>query len=219
MERHGAGRIDDFTDRAKRTLALAQDEAMRLEQSYIGTEHVLLGLVREDKGAAARALASLGVELSKARAAVELLIKRTPETGPAAWRTWPTWPMGETTGLVLSLPAKKAIGNAREEAHRLGRSNVGTEHLLLGLVREGGKALEVLQSLGVPGDKVRDQVIATLGEQGPEQATPEPAEPDLLDVDSATFLHTRGRRPLEGGTPISAVSTSCLRCAGTTHPC
>src|SRR5213083_494071 len=150
------GPFDRFNDRAKRVLALAQDEAIRFNHNYIGTEHLLLGLVREGEGVAARVLDSLGVELSKVRTAVEFIIGRGDST------TSPS-------EITLSPRTKKVIELAIDEARKLGHSHVGTEHLLLG--REGeGIASGVLESLGVSLEKVRHQVIATLGQQHPATA-------------------------------------------------
>ena len=153
------GPFDRFNDRAKRVLALAQDEAIRLHHDYIGPEHLLLGLVREGEGVAARVLDSLGVELSKLRTAAEFLIGR-----------------GDTTTspseITLHPRTKKIIEMAIDEARKLGHSHVGTEHLLLGLAREGESiASGVLESLGVSLEKVRHQVIATLGQQQPPPAS------------------------------------------------
>src|SRR2546423_1813184 len=154
------GPFDRFNDRAKRVLALAQDEAIRFNHNYIGTEHLLLGLVREGEGVAARVLDSLGVELSKVRTAVEFIIGRGDST------TSPS-------EITLSPRTKKVIELAIDEARKLGHSHVGTEHLLLGLVREGeGIASGVLESLGVSLEKVRHQVIATLGQQHPQATEP-----------------------------------------------
>src|SRR5881296_173106 len=152
------GPFDRFNDRAKRVLALAQDEAIRFNHNYMGTEHLLLGLVREGEGVAARALDSLGVELSKVRTAVEFTIGRGDST------TSPS-------EITLSPRTKKVIELATDEARKLGHSHVGTEHLLLGLVREGeGIASGILESLGLSLEKVRHQVIATLGQQHPATA-------------------------------------------------
>ncbi len=141
------GPFDRFNDRAKRVLALAQDEAIRFNHNYIGTEHLLLGLVREGEGVAARVLDSLGVELGRGDST----------TSPSE--------------ITLSPRTKKVIELAIDEARKLGHSHVGTEHLLLGLVREGeGIASGVLESLGVSLEKVRHQVIATLGQQHPATA-------------------------------------------------
>jgi ATP-dependent Clp protease ATP-binding subunit ClpA len=170
------GPFDRFNDRAKRVLALAQDEAVRFNHNYIGTEHLLLGLVREGEGAAARVLDSLGIELSKVRMSVESMIGRgDPAVRPSE--------------ITLSPRTKKVIELAIDEARKLGHSHVGTEHLLLGLVREGGHVgAKVLESLGVTLEKVRAQVIAVVGQphgQGGPVADPHdvPATGpfDLLD--------------------------------------
>src|ERR1043166_4154582 len=137
------GPFDRFNDRAKRVLALAQDEAIRFNHNYIGTEHLLLGLVREGEGVAARTLDSLGVELSKVRMAVEFKIGRgAAGTSPSE--------------ITLSPRVKKVIELAVDEAKKFGHSHVGTEHLLLGIVREGeGVASGVLESLGLSLEKIR----------------------------------------------------------------
>ncbi len=149
------GPFDRFNDRAKRVLALAQDEAIRFNHNYIGVEHLLLGLVREGEGVAARVLNSLGVELSRARTSIEFIIGRGDATiSPSE--------------ITLSPRTKKVIELAVDEARKLGHSHVGTEHLLLGIVRESqGVAYGVLESLGIGLEKVRYQVIATLGQQHP----------------------------------------------------
>jgi ATP-dependent Clp protease ATP-binding subunit ClpA len=147
------GPFDRFNDRAKRVFALAQDEAIRLNHNYIGMEHLLLGLIREGEGVAARSLDSLGVDLSKARTTVEFLVGRGKGT------TAPS-------EITLHPRTKRVVELAIDEARKLGHSHVGTEHLVLGLVREGeSEAAGVLQSLGVELEKVRHQVIATLGQQ------------------------------------------------------
>ena len=147
------GPFDRFNDRAKRVLALAQDEAIRFNHNYIGVEHLVLGLVREGEGVAARVLASLGVELSKARSAVEFIIGRGDAT------TSPS-------EITLSPRTKKVIEFGIDEARKLGHSHVGTEHLLLGIVREGESiGAGVLESLGVSLDEVRHRAIAVLGQQ------------------------------------------------------
>src|SRR3989442_5967184 len=130
------GPFDRFNDRAKRVLALAQDEAIRFNHNYMGTEHLLLGLIREGEGVAARALDSLGVELSKVRAAVEFTVGRGDST------TAPS-------EITLSPRTKKVIELAIDEARKRGHSHVGTEHLLLRLLRESESAgAGVLASLG-----------------------------------------------------------------------
>jgi ATP-dependent Clp protease ATP-binding subunit ClpC len=152
-----ADRFDKFTERARRVLTLAQEEALRFNHNYIGTEHLLLGLVREGEGVAAKVLANLGVELNKVRSAVEFIIGR----GDRAV-------MGE---IGLTPRAKKVIELAVDEARRLGHQYIGTEHLLLGLVREGeGIAAGVLESLGVSLDKVRAEVTRILSQSMPQGA-------------------------------------------------
>ena len=150
------GPFDRFNDRAKRVLALAQDEAIRFNHNYIGVEHLLLGLVREGEGVAARVLDSLGIDLSRARSSVEVMIGRGKET------TSPS-------EITLSPRTKKVIELAVDEARKLGHSHVGTEHLLLGIVREGESVgAGVLQSMGVSLEQVRHQVIAVMGQHRPE---------------------------------------------------
>ena len=155
-----ADRFDKFTERARRVLTLAQEEAQRFNHNYIGTEHLLLGLVREGDGVAAKVLSNLGVELNKVRSAVEFIIGR----GDRA-----------TSGEIGLTPrAKKVIELAVDEARRLGHSYIGTEHLLLGLVREGeGIAAGVLESLGVNLERVRAETTRILAQTQPQQgATP-----------------------------------------------
>ena len=148
-----AERFDKFTERARKVLTLAQEEAQRFNHNYIGTEHILLGLVREQEGVAARVLSNLGIELPKVRSAVEFIIGRGDRIV-----------MGE---IGLTPRAKKVIELAVDEARRLNHHYIGTEHLLLGLVREGeGIAAGVLESLGVSLEKVRTQVIQVLNTSG-----------------------------------------------------
>src|SRR5438105_2368036 len=146
-----AERFDKFTERARKVLQLAQEEAQRFNHNYIGTEHLLLGLVREGEGVAAKVLANLGVDLNKVRSAVEFIIGRGERT--------------VTGDIGLTPRAKKVIELSVEEARRLNHNYIGTEHLLLGLVREGeGIAAGVLESLGVSLDKVRQQVNYVLNQ-------------------------------------------------------
>src|SRR6266704_544814 len=142
-----------FTERARKVLSLAQEEAQRFQHNYIGTEHLLLGLVREGEGVAAKVLSNLGVELNKVRSAVEFIIGRGDRIV-----------LGE---IGLTPRAKKVIELAVDEARRLNHHYIGTEHLLLGLVREGeGIAAGVLESLGVNLEKVRTQTIQVLSQSG-----------------------------------------------------
>ena len=152
-----ADRFDKFTERARRVLTLAQEEAQRFNHNYIGTEHLLLGLVREGDGVAAKVLSNLGVELGKVRSAVEFIIGR----GDRAV-------LGE---IGLTPRAKKVIELAVDEARRLNHHYIGTEHLLLGLVREGeGIAAGVLESLGVNLERVRAETTRILSQSGPQTA-------------------------------------------------
>src|SRR5579884_1525545 len=148
-----ADRFDKFTERARKVLTLAQEEAQRFNHNYIGTEHLLLGLVREGDGVAAKVLSNLGVELQKVRSAVEFIIGRGER---------------QVSGDIGLTPrAKKVIELAVDEARRLGHHYIGTEHLLLGLIREGeGIAAGVLESLGVNLEKVRTEVIKVLTQSG-----------------------------------------------------
>ncbi|SFE42243.1 ATP-dependent Clp protease ATP-binding subunit ClpC [Lentibacillus persicus] len=138
-----------FTERAQKVLALSQEEAVRLGHNNIGTEHVLLGLVREGNGIAAKALESLGLEVSKIQQEVEKLIG----TGKQPMQT-----------IHYTPRAKKVVELSQDEARKLGHSYVGTEHILLGLIREGeGVAARVLNNLGVSLNKARQQVLQLLG--------------------------------------------------------
>jgi ATP-dependent Clp protease ATP-binding subunit ClpC len=165
-------RFDKFTDRARKVLTLAQDEAQRFNHNYIGTEHLLLGLVREGEGVAARVLENMNVELAKVRTAVEFIIGRGDR------------PVVGEVGLTPR--AKRVIELAIDEARRLGHNYIGTEHLLLGLVREGeGIAAGVLESLGVNLDKVRHEVIRVLSQSssaGPAQETKRASKTPTVDA-------------------------------------
>lgn len=147
-------RFEKFSERARRVLSLAQEEAQRFNHNYIGTEHILLGLVRETEGVAARVLAGLGVDLSKVRSAVEFIIGRGEK--PA---------QGE---IGLTPRAKKVVELAVDEARRMNHTYIGTEHLLIGLLREGeGVAAGVLESLGVTLEKVRGETHRILSNSSP----------------------------------------------------
>jgi len=144
-----------FTDRARRVVVLAQDEARTLNHTYIGTEHILLGLVREGGGVAAKALESLGISLEAVRQQVEEIIGRGEH---------------ELSGHIPFTPqAKNVLQLSLSEAVQLGHNYVGTEHILLGLLREGeGVAAQVLVRLGAELDRVRQQVIQILGAYRPQ---------------------------------------------------
>ena len=162
--------FERFTDRARRVVVLAQDEARLLKHNYIGTEHLLLGLIHEGAGVAARALESLGISLEIVRQRVEEIIGQGQEA-----------PSGH---IPFTPRAKKVLELSLREALDIGHNYIGTEHILLGLIREGdGVAAQVLVSLGADLDRVRREVIdllaayqARTGEAGPALVRTEPAE-------------------------------------------
>ena len=143
--------FERFTDRARKVMALANQEAQRFNHEYIGTEHILLGLVKEGSGVRANVLKNLGVDLRKVRLEVEKLVKSGPEM--------------VTMGKLPQTPrAKRVIEYAIEEARNLNHNYVGTEHLLLGLLREqDGVAAQVLMNLGLRLEDVREEVLNLLG--------------------------------------------------------
>ena len=173
------GQFDKFTERARKVLMLAQEEAQRFNHNYIGTEHMLLGLVREGDGVAARVLDSMGVQLPKVRSAVEFIIGRGNGTVEG--------------DIGLTPRAKKVLELAVDEGRRLKHEYVGTEHLLLGLVREGeGIAAGVLESLGVNLQKVRAQVERALA--GEPLGSPPP--PPYIARSSGPAVESLSRRTL-----------------------
>jgi len=146
--------FERFTDRARRVVVLAQEEARTLDHDYIGTEHILLGLIREGDGYAARSLESLGISLDAVRQQVQEIIGRGQQA-----------PSGH---IPFTPRAKKVLELSLRESLQLGHNYIGTEHMLLGLLREGdGVAAQVLVRLGADLDRVREQVIQLLhGYQG-----------------------------------------------------
>ena len=183
-----AGRFEKFSERARRVLSLAQEEAQHFNHNYIGTEHVLLGLVREPEGVGTRVLVSLGVDLSKVRSAVEFIIGRGEK---------------QTSGDVGLTPrAKKVIELAVDEARQMTHHYIGTEHLLIGLLREGeGVAAGVLESLGVNLERVRAETSRILSQSGPQggsrQVTRTPTL-DQLGVDLTTMAREGKLDPVIG---------------------
>jgi ATP-dependent Clp protease ATP-binding subunit ClpC len=155
--------FERFTDRARRVVALAKEEAKRLKHNYIGTEHILLGLLHEGEGAAAKALESLGISLDAVRQEVEEIIGQGQQ---------------EPSGQIPFTPrAKKVLELSLRESEQLGHDYVGTEHILLGLLREGdGVAAQVLVKLGADLSRVRQQVIILIGSQRPQPARRMPEE-------------------------------------------
>ena len=156
--------FDSYTDRARRVVVLAQEEARLLGHHYIGTEHLLLGMIHEGEGVAAKALAALGIELQAVRSAVlvEIVERGISPTSP-----------GGPSHLPFTPRCKKVLELALREALQLGHNYVGTEHILLGLIREGeGIAAAVLVKLGAELSRVRQQVITVLsGYTGPVTST------------------------------------------------
>jgi len=145
--------FERFTERARRVIILAQDEAKRLNHSAVGTEHLLLGIIREGEGVASKVLESLGISAERVRAEIEAAIGRGDRT-----------PYEE---VAFTPRAKKVLELALDEARRLGHNYIGTEHLLLGLIREGeGVAARVLEAMGADLERVRAQVVYLLGEEG-----------------------------------------------------
>ncbi|MCK6446559.1 MAG: ATP-dependent Clp protease ATP-binding subunit [Planctomycetes bacterium] len=155
--------FDRFTDRAKKVMNLARQEAQRFNHEYLGTEHILLGLVQEGSGVAANVLKNMNIDLSKIRAEVEKIVK----TGPSMVT------MGQ---LPFTPRAKKVLELSMEEASNLGHNYIGTEHLLLGLIKENeGIAAQVLMNLGVKLEDVREEVLEFLGADTQEEEEEEPA--------------------------------------------
>src|SRR5579872_1057854 len=149
---------EPFTERARRSIVLAQEDAQRLGNNYIGTEHILLGIISEGESLAAKVLETLGVNLAKVRQEVEAIVGRGGQTVQQE--------------MVFTPRAKRVIELAFEEARQLNHNYIGTEHLLLGLIREGeGVAARVLTNLGVDPAKVRVQTTSLLGAETQTQST------------------------------------------------
>ena len=169
--------FERFTDRARRVVVLAQDEARMLNHNYIGTEHILLGLIHEGEGVAAKALESLEISLDAVRQEVEEIIGRGQDA-----------PSGH---IPFTRRAKKVLELSLRESLQLGHDYIGTEHILLGLIREGnGVAAQVLVKLGADLNRVRQQVLHLLAghqAQGPVAARPA-AEEHTLRPEGQTRL-------------------------------
>ncbi|MHB8572525.1 MAG: ATP-dependent Clp protease ATP-binding subunit [Candidatus Dormibacteria bacterium] len=165
--------FERFTERAKKVLTLAQEEAEKSHHSYIGTEHLLLGLLREQEGLAAKVLGNLGVEITKVRATIESVLGRNERI--------------IIQQIIPTSRVKKVIEISFEEARRMGHNYVGTEHLLLGLLIEGeGIAAHVLEDLGANLEKVRGEIERFLHESNQEEETrteksKKPSKTPLLD--------------------------------------
>jgi ATP-dependent Clp protease ATP-binding subunit ClpC len=180
--------FERLTDRARKVMALANQEAQRFNHEYIGTEHILLGLVKEGSGVGANVLKNLGIDLRKVRLEVEKLVKSGPEM--------------VTMGKLPQTPrAKKVIEYAIEEARNLNHNYVGTEHLLLGLLREqDGVAAQVLLNLGLKLEEVREEVLNLLGaggdseQENPPQAA-EAAAPEAPEAAPGTARRGKSKTP------------------------
>ncbi len=171
-----ASRFEKFSERARRVLSLAQEEAGELNHNYIGTEHVLLGLAREPEGVGTRVLVSLGVDLSKIRSAVTFIIGRGQKQ--------------PTSDVGLTPRAKKVIELAVDEAREMSHHYIGTEHLLIGLLREGdGVAAGVLESLGVTLDKVRQETQRILSQSGGQPGSRSSTRTPTLDQLGVDLTH------------------------------
>jgi len=168
--------MERFTQRARRVLSLAQEEAERLQHNYIGTEHLLLGLMREDGGVAGRVLRDLGLEQSRVEELVERLTRASTRT--------------TMVQLDLSPGTKKVLELAVDEARRMGHHYIGTEHLLLGLVRQSeGVAIDVLKRLGVSPEEIRRQTRRVLQESPVQpQSSKEESKPRPRPRDNKTPL-------------------------------
>jgi ATP-dependent Clp protease ATP-binding subunit ClpA len=177
--------FERFTDRARRVIVLAQEEARMLNHNYIGTEHILLGLIHEGEGVAAKALESLGVSLDAVRQQVEEIIGQGQEA-----------PSGH---IPFTPRAKKVLELSLRESLQLGHNYIGTEHILLGLIREGdGVAAQVLVRLGADLNRVRHQVIQLIAGRPPREGAPGPevqARLDVVEIRLAVLEHRVGTGP------------------------
>ncbi|GIL12711.1 MAG: ATPase [Chloroflexota bacterium] len=170
-------KMERFTQRARRVLSLAQEEAERLQHNYIGTEHLLLGLMREEGGVAGRVLRDLGLEPRRVEELVEQMTRASARTSPAA--------------LDLSPGTKRVLELAVDEARRMGHHYIGTEHLLLGLVRQSdGVAIDVLKRLGISPEEIRRQTRRVL-QESPVQSNQPAQEAGRRNVE-----REKGKTPL-----------------------
>ena len=208
--------FERFTERARQVVVLAQDEARALKHNYIGTEHILLGLLREEEGLAARVLESLDITVEEVRAQVARIVGQGDEV---------------TTGQIPFTPrAKKVLELALREALSLGHNYIGTEHILLGLVRENeGVAARILLDFDADAEKIRNEIIRMLSGPGRRQAgagggpAARSRSPRSSSTSSAATSRSRPRRA--SSTRSSAArrrsSGSCRssRAARRTTPC
>jgi ATP-dependent Clp protease ATP-binding subunit ClpC len=166
--------FERFTERAKQVVVLAQDEARLLKHNYIGTEHILLGLLREEEGLAARVLESLDITLEEVRAQVQRVVGQGNEVA---------------TGQIPFTPrAKKVLQLSLKEALAMNHNYIGTEHILLGLARENdGVAARILLNLGADSERVRNAVIESLGREVPRPLAMLPSEIEGLQRHAAAY--------------------------------
>lgn len=187
-------RSDRFTERARKVLTLANEEAVRLQHNYVGTEHLLLGLVSEGEGIGGKVLSNMGVELEAVRQKVVFIIGIGKQ---------------QVTGMVGLTPrSKKVIELGVDEAKRLGHHYIGTEHLLLGLIREGeGVAIGILESLGINLEEIRTCILQIISdghkteeEQATSASSPTPPAPQAVPPEASTLL------------PEGETGLTCPRC-------
>jgi ATP-dependent Clp protease ATP-binding subunit ClpC len=189
--------FERFSDPARRAVVFAQEEARLLEHNYIGTEHILLGLLNVPDGVAARTLQSLGIALESVRGEVEKIIGRGGGT-PSAH-------------VLFTARAKKVLELSLRESIQFRHNHIGTEHILLGLIREGdGVAAEVLRTLGVDLSRVREHVVQVLSESEPEPVTEGEAKPGPEGV---AFVRAASGSVTLGVTPDpQSPPPRCARC-------
>ncbi len=186
MRRQPKGMFQRFTDRARQVVVLAQEEARLLRHNYVGTEHLLLGLLHEGEGVAARALASQGISRNDVRSQVEEIIGsgRSPVTGH----------------IPFTPRAKKVLGLSLREALALGHQYIGTEHLLLAMLREGhGVAAQILTRFGTSHSQVREQVLGLLTGEGERSDRQAQLAADLVDA-AEELTRVRQRKEAAFGT-------------------
>src|SRR6516162_2056283 len=185
--------FERFTERARRVIILAQEEAKRLNHRAVGTEHILLGIVREGEGFASKVLESLNISPERVRAEIESAIGRGEPTPPEE--------------VAFTPRAKRVLELALDEARRLGHNYIGTEHLLLGLIREGeGVAARVLEAMGADLERVRSKIVNLLGEEGTASYTKQASKTPTLDEfgrDLTKLARDNKLEPVIGKTAIT----------------